>query len=103
MPTIPDMLKIGPITYKVILAEALEDEETKQRLFGEIDYERRTIALADGESQNECASLVHELTHALLEITGIDLSESRVNALAYALFGCFRDNPTLFPEWQELN
>ena len=100
---IPDNLKIGPLVYKVILAEVLTDEETKERLWGEISYEHRAISLADGEKQTQFASLVHEALHALMEITGINLSESKVHALAYALFGFYRDNPELFPGWQELS
>ena len=102
MPDIPSTLRIGPISYQVILADVLQDETTKERLWGEISYEHRAISLADGEKQTQYASLIHESLHALLEVTGIDLSENKVRALAYALFGFLRDNPTLFPEWQEL-
>lgn len=99
MPDIPDSLRIGPLVYRVTVAEVLEDEETKERLWGEICYEHRTITLADGESQTQYASLIHESLHGLLEVTGIRMSESKVHALAYALFGFFCDNPTLFPKW----
>ena len=102
MPKIPSTLKIGPLVYGVILAEVLQDEATKERLWGEISYEHRAISLADGENQTQYASLIHESLHALLEITGINLSENKVHALAYALFGYLRDNPDLFPGWQEL-
>lgn len=102
MPNIPPTLRIGPINYMVTLADVLQDETTRERFWGEISYEHRAISLADGEKQTQHASLIHESLHPLLEITDIALSESRVHALAYALFGFLRDNPTLFPGWQEL-
>jgi hypothetical protein len=99
MTDIPDKVKIGPLWYKVILATVLEDEQTQERLWGEISYEHRTISLADGERQTQSVSLIHESLHGLLEICGIDMSESKVQVLAYALYGFLCENPTLFPGW----
>jgi hypothetical protein len=100
MPKIPRTVKIGPLIYAVVLAEVLKDEKTQESLWGQISYDQRTISLADGEKQTKYVALIHEALHGLLEICGINMTEEQVQALAFVLYGFFRENSSLFPGWK---
>ena len=90
---IPNKVKVGWKTYDVILADPTLNGGDE--LYGQIDYDRCTITLrATASPDQQRATLVHELLHAVSNMYGLDLDEKLVTNLANALYCIYKDNPS---------
>ena len=88
---IPNKVKVGWKTYDVILADPTLNGGDE--LYGQIDYDRCTITLrAAASPDQQRATLVHELLHAVSNMYGLDLNEKLVTDLANALYCVYKDN-----------
>ena len=94
---IPDKVKIGWQTYKIIEIEPKEDLITaSERFYGQILYDKSKILLkADVSEEQKRNTLLHEIIHAVDEAYNIELSEKQVDTLGNALMAVFIDNPDL--------
>jgi hypothetical protein len=94
----PARLQVGPFRYEVVV----DDARIPPDLFGQCDKGQHVIALHPHQSPDRLrATLVHEVLHALCDLTGVDDDkgeESIATALAPALLGVLRANPRLV-EW----
>jgi len=88
---IPDSIKIGYKTYKIVFAdnELCENGTT----YGLINYTNQTITLNkdNTDEQNE-AILLHEILHGIEDICDTELGEHVVTLLTNALYGVYKDN-----------
>lgn len=90
---IPNKVKVGWKTYDVILADPTLNGGDE--LYGQIDYDRCTITLrAAASPDQQRATLVHELLHAVSNMYGLNLDEKLVEDLANALYCVYKDNPS---------
>lgn len=93
--TLPDTVKIGPITYTITHEETLGDSG----FAGQIRYFRSTIAInGDLRPQFALQTLWHEIIHGIMTNAGIphdDQTEPLVNAIAYGVLQVIVDNPAL--------
>ena len=88
---IPNKVKVGWKTYDVILADPTLNGGDE--LYGQIDYDRCTITLrAAASPDQQRATLVHELLHAVSNMYGLNLDEKLVTDLANALYCVYKDN-----------
>jgi len=89
---------VGPYEYRVVV----DDARIPPDLYGLCDKGRHTISLHPDQSPIRLRStLVHELLHALCDLTGVDddkAEERIVTVLAPALLELFRTNPRLI-DW----
>ena len=69
---------------------------------GRIDLRSMIIRLSDKTSPEiQKSTLIHEITHFIFDINGIeDVSESVVNAIALGFFSFIRDNPEIIKQLQ---
>lgn len=106
MKLIPNSVKLGAMTYILKTKEDLHyvnKEGQKQGLYGNVDYAHAEIQIDPDQSPDMLrASVLHELTHAMLYQAGdTEHSEAVAVALGYALLGLIRDNPQLVGWLQE--
>lgn len=88
---IPNKVKVGWKTYDVMLADPTLNGGDE--LYGQIDYDRCTITLrATASPDQQRATLVHELLHAVSDMYGLGLDEKLVTDLANALYCVYKDN-----------
>lgn len=90
-------IKIGAITYEVIVVERLLGDNDK-KLDGQITYSIPKIEL-DGNLSPVMRRQVlwHEIIHGILTQAGRqdEVSEGAVDALAYGIFGVINGNPAI--------
>ena len=96
---IPDKLKIGGLTYEVILVEDRNFEHAKsnsgscnvvfQRIW--LEYGKRPI---DGIKDD----LLHEIFEAIISIAGIDINHQSLTTISSMLGQVLRDNKLVFFE-----
>ncbi len=93
---IPDVIKIGAITYQIVEVPGLHNE-TGDKYDGHILYSKDEIRLeADLADQTKRQTLWHEVIHAILIHAGHQKhDESQVDALAYGIMNVLQDNPWL--------
>lgn len=91
----PTSVTVGPYRYKVVV----DDARIPPDLYGLCDKGKHTISLHPDQSAVRLRStLVHELLHALCDLTGVDddkAEERIVTVLAPALLEVLRKNPRL--------
>ena len=91
----PKRVVIGPFSYQVVV----DADRLPADLYGQCDKGKHVIALHPDQSDPRLrATLVHELLHALCDLTGLDddkTEERIVTVLAPALLAVLRDNPRL--------
>ena len=91
----PKRVVIGPFSYQVVV----DADRLPADLYGQCDKGKHVIALHPDQSAPRLrATLVHELLHALCDLTGLDddkAEERLVTVLAPALLAVLRDNPRL--------
>jgi Zn-dependent peptidase ImmA (M78 family) len=91
----PASVMVGPYRYKVVV----DDARIPPDLYGLCDKGKHTISLHPDQSAVRLRStLVHELLHALCDLTGVDddkAEERIVTVLAPALLEVLRKNPRL--------
>lgn len=91
----PGKVVVGPFTYTVVVDEGRIPSD----LYGACDKGHHIISLHPNQSaQRLRVTLVHELLHALCDVTGVDddkVEERVVTVLAPVLLGLLRGNPRL--------
>lgn len=100
---IPDRIKIGPYWYDVEYPHRFEDHENCR---GRIKYNQNIIQLDPYEDNDRSVScpervwqtLFHEITHAVMDISQVELTEKEIDMVATFLFGVMTDNDWLTPE-----
>lgn len=92
-----ELLKVGGMTYKVIIQEHFKAYDDDRNLWGYCDYEQQIIYIRESLSQQKKKQvLVHELTHAILHEVGYkEQDEDLVNRFSKGLHQFLKDNPTL--------
>ena len=100
---IPDKIKIGARTYRVIIidpdTETIFDRSADGNLLGQIDHIGLTIKLLCTQAREQMAqSLLHEIVHGIAYDMGYngDHNEREIDLLASELHRLIQDNPALF-------
>ena len=88
-------VKIGGIIYKVI--ECSNPSEENHNVDGMIVYHLQELRLKKdiGKEYKENV-FIHEITHGILELIGIDQDENLVVRLSNAIHQVIKDNPNIF-------
>lgn len=103
-PPMPDKVKVGPLTYDIkndSLAHMLAEYEQKAGLYGRCDNPKQALILSPDLAPGQLrATLVHEILHAVINVSGVslgndDAEERAVAAIEMPLLGVIRDNPAL--------
>lgn len=88
MKNIPDMVRIGPITYKVVEVNQLSN-------YGEVDNASQTITIRKMANEQEWVTFWHELIHSMITVSGrSDQNEEFVDAMANLIVDMFQKNGT---------
>lgn len=95
----PSEIKVGAVTYKVIIKPENKGWHEYNEEYGHIDYPAREISLSTKYTDEQKRdSLVHEIIHAVakhmnLETEWGDKDENYVKRLSNGLNMVFKDNP----------
>jgi hypothetical protein len=92
--SIPDEVRIGPYTYKIVYRDELYDDQGQQ-LWGCVSFQEQTIKLLgpDGVSADrQGAAFFHEVLHALMELIGQQIPEETHVALSLVLYAFLKAN-----------
>lgn len=88
---LPETVKIGPYTFKVIAHDDLKDDGTK--CWGTIKYADGNINIETGHSDEHTrVTLLHEVLHGIDHAGEIGLKEKQIRRLAPALVAFLMDN-----------
>jgi hypothetical protein len=88
---IPDRVKVGWKDYEVVLTEARLNSGAE--LYGQIDHDAQIIMLRGTSTHDQlCATLLHEVLHAVSDMYGLGLEEKLVEDLTNALYTVYKDN-----------
>jgi Zn-dependent peptidase ImmA (M78 family) len=91
---IPDSVKIGPRVFRVEQPQNVVDGA--DNLWGKCEHSAGVIYVAARLSQDQQAvTLLHEVIHALDHQYDLNLKESQVRRLSYALMSFLKDNSFL--------
>ncbi|HGD4632510.1 TPA: ImmA/IrrE family metallo-endopeptidase [Streptococcus agalactiae] len=92
-----DLLKVGGMTYNVVIQEHFKAYDDDRNLWGYCNYEQQIIYIRESLSeQKKKQVLVHELTHAILHEVGYkEQDEELVSRFSIGLHQVLKDNPTL--------
>ncbi|HGI4159096.1 TPA: ImmA/IrrE family metallo-endopeptidase [Streptococcus agalactiae] len=92
-----DLLKVGGMTYNVVIQEHFKAYDDDRNLWGYCDYEQQIIYIRESLSeQKKKQVLVHELTHAILHEVGYkEQDEELVSRFSIGLHQVLKDNSTL--------
>lgn len=96
---IPKRVKVGPHQYQVVVLPNAILNVTGRA--GQCDAQRGVITIDGTQTPTQLAdTLLHEVTHALLEVTDLDTDVAERVALAMGpgLLDLIRDNPRLI-DW----
>ncbi len=97
MARIPTTLRVGPLRYQIVR----DSQRLPSDHWGMTDKARQVVALSPDQSdQRTRLTLLHEILHALADITNLDgidpsVEERLVTQLAPALLDLLRENPGL--------
>lgn len=97
---IPERVKIGPYTYRVVHVDGLRDDKDRnQELYGHIKYGEQTINIDTGITDDrKHVCFWHEVLHGLDELAGAGMKEKQVTRLAPLLWQFLVDNDLLKTE-----
>lgn len=99
MKYIPARLKIGPLTYEVLIVpeHELRGVVPDKDLVGEISYNHGIIRVSSALcKQAQEQTLWHEILHGIMQNAGkSDHSEEIIDLLATGIMGVLNDNPQL--------
>lgn len=88
---IPDRVKVGWKDYNVVLTEPRLNSGAE--LYGQIDHDAQIITLRGTSTHDQlCATLLHEVLHAVSDMYGLGLEEKLVEDLTNALYTVYKDN-----------
>lgn len=97
MARLPRNINIGPMKMQVVVDRKRAKEKN---LWGWFEPDEHKIVVCnDGPHDLRSETLFHELIHACLHVSGVDLGskeEKVVSALSPFLFDALINNPTLF-------
>lgn len=85
---IPSKLKVGGLTYKVKIADEINEDDCAAF----IDHQKLTITVEKAEPEAMRHNFLHEMFHAI----NFEFTEEKVEFLASALYQVIKDNPTIF-------
>jgi hypothetical protein len=89
--TMPNEVNVGWKTYAVELSPARLNSGGE--LYGQIDYDNGVITIRESSTPDQQkATLIHEILHAISEMYGLELEEKLVTSLANALYTVYKDN-----------
>ncbi len=78
---LPESVQIGPFRYEVSADIAMPEG-----MFGESNHRQRIIALADKQRlEEQSATLLHEIIHAVDDVFKAGLDERQVDVLSHGL------------------
>ena len=88
--SLPSTIKVGDIEFKIVLK--------KMKDYGDMDIDKRTIRIRHGLTEEESFdTLMHEVTHAALAISGIsnildddNIEEAVVRVADYLVFPAYK-------------
>ena len=90
---IPDRVKVGWKNYDVFITESRLNSGPE--LYGQIDHDAQVITLRGSSTHDQlCATLLHEVLHAVSDMYGLGLEEKLVEDLTNALYTVYKDNVT---------
>lgn len=107
MATLPKTVRIGPMKYDIKMVgdlHLIDEEGDKRECSGLHSPYLQLIQLnADNPNEYNLATLIHEITHGILESAGQkgEHPEPLVNAIAYGMLDLMRQNPRLIDYIQE--
>lgn len=87
-------IKVGGLTYEVVISEYFKSFDDDRNLWGCCDHEQQKIYIRQSLSeQKKKQVLIHELTHAIFEEAGYkDQDEDMVNRISLILHQVLMDN-----------
>ncbi len=92
--TIPESVKIGGITYRIVYASKVDDRD---KYNGVIEYRSCEIRLRENVSEQRMKKvLLHEILHGIDDVANIGLTEQQTDAVASGLYQVTVDNPGIF-------
>jgi hypothetical protein len=87
------MKKLGIVKGYGHIFNLFTHSEKEKKNWGETTYSKGAITVANwlhGRKKEEV--ILHELIHIVNEYSALNLSENKVKALSYGLFGLLKDN-----------
>ena len=88
---IPDRVKVGWKNYDVVIIDSRLNSGPE--LYGQIDHDAQVITLRGSSTHDQlCATLLHEVLHAVSDMYGLGLEEKLVEDLTNALYTVYKDN-----------
>ena len=85
---IPETIKVGGLTFKVIIVDDLEDDKSSART----NYQTLTIKIEKAKEEFMKLAFLHEMFHTM----NSEFDEEKVESLAVSLFQIITDNPKIF-------
>lgn len=103
MSDLPTHIQVGPMRYTVAVDQvAINAEGSSKHVYGVTLHKKLSIFLAEGmAADQEADTLLHEVLHACLNVTGQDLpyTDTQMEAVVYGLspvlLDTLRRNPDL--------
>ena len=97
--SLPATIKVGDIEFKIVLK--------KMKDYGDMDIDKRTIHIRQGLTKEESFdTLMHEVTHAALAISGIsnildddNVEEAVVRVADYIVFPAYKKEYDNYRRW----
>ena len=88
---LPESIKVGGYDYAVILSAGRSADLKHQNLWGEARHGSfRDISIdVDAPPQEFTNTVIHEITHSICKVYGVDLGESQVTVMANGLHQVF--------------
>jgi hypothetical protein len=100
-------LSFGHQVVTVEMGDVHEDlVDSKETIFsGRCDYSagKITISTHDTGTGAIAQTLLHEILHVFNKRCNLDLSESKIDALAYGLHDFILDNPYVLHHWKDIS
>lgn len=101
---IPQTIRLNGIDFTVEMCDSLNNGE--KVLYGEVNYGHARIRLnpANQNHQRMCATLWHEIFHAVCEMNGIELGDNTervMDAFSFAVYQVLQDNGRKLFDLQE--
>jgi Zn-dependent peptidase ImmA (M78 family) len=88
--TLPEKVKIGPITYNVCEVDAIDNNPIRMGQFNSLTGE--ILIRASLRDDVKLVTFWHEVVHAICETTGQKQSERLADALSHSLVSLFEAN-----------
>lgn len=100
MSSLPVIIRIGPVDYRVQEVENLLDDDGVTKLNGHIKHNLTQIFIDKHmDVQTKRVTIWHEVLHGILMQMGFeDQNERLVEATSYGIVSALRDNPWLREE-----